>query len=185
MPDDAAPSHEAAASSMESAASLRSCYGSLGNFTHVQSLLDRPGGLPFCSASSNKPLFSQSWTFGGRLVSAVNRKAILVPYVKASGLPILETSDVVHSNSSSQGSSQKNVLQGASFPNGFEALVQEVCDETDVAELKLKVGDFEMHLKRNIEATKIPSLITTPSPMAAVVSTGSPISISGPRLSAD
>jgi biotin carboxyl carrier protein len=46
--------------------------------------------------------------------------------------------------------------QSATFPNGFEALVLEVCDETQIAELKLKVGDFEMQLKRNIGATKAP-----------------------------
>ncbi|MCD7453986.1 hypothetical protein HAX54_023053, partial [Datura stramonium] len=32
------------------------------------------------------------------------------------------------------------------------ALITEVCDNTEVAELKLKVGGFEMHLKRKIEA---------------------------------
>ncbi|XP_042511998.1 biotin carboxyl carrier protein of acetyl-CoA carboxylase [Macadamia integrifolia] len=146
---------------MESAAALRSCYGSLGNFTHVQSLLDRTGGLPFCSTSSNKSSFSQGWTFDGRLISSVNRKATHVPYVTASGSTILATSDVVSSNGTSHGSSQKNVLQGATFPNGFEALVLEVCDKTDVAELKLKVGDFEMHLKRNIEATNTPLPVTS------------------------
>lgn len=54
------------------------------------------------------------------------------------------------------------------FPNGFEALVLEVCDETEIAELQLKVGEFEMHLKRNIGATKAPlSNIspTTPPPI--------------------
>ncbi|KAJ4971669.1 hypothetical protein NE237_004768 [Protea cynaroides] len=146
---------------MESAAALRSCYGSLGNFSPVLSLLDRPGGLPFCSANSNKSSFCQGWTFVGRLVSSVNRKTALIPHVKASGSIL--TSDVVSSNGSSQGPSAKKVLQGATFPNGFEALVLEVCDETDVAELKIKVGDFEMHLKRNIEATKPPPHVTSPS----------------------
>ncbi|OIW02742.1 hypothetical protein TanjilG_29518 [Lupinus angustifolius] len=54
------------------------------------------------------------------------------------------------------------------FPNGFEALVMDVCDETQIAELKVKVGGFEMHLKRNIGATKLPlSNIssTTPPPV--------------------
>ncbi|MCI01628.1 biotin carboxyl carrier protein of acetyl-CoA carboxylase, partial [Trifolium medium] len=52
------------------------------------------------------------------------------------------------------------------------ALVLEVCDETEIAELKLKVGEFEMHLKRNIGAntgaSKVPlSNIspTTPPPI--------------------
>ncbi|WVZ08912.1 hypothetical protein V8G54_022258 [Vigna mungo] len=49
-----------------------------------------------------------------------------------------------------------------------QALVLEVCDETEIAELKVKVGDFEMHIKRNIGATKV-SLSnispTTPPPI--------------------
>ncbi|KAK7276439.1 hypothetical protein RIF29_17578 [Crotalaria pallida] len=63
---------------------------------------------------------------------------------------------------------QKKPLQAATFPNGFEALVLDVCDETQIAELKVKVGEFEMHLKRNIGATKVPlSNIspTTPPPV--------------------
>ncbi|KAF9674558.1 hypothetical protein SADUNF_Sadunf10G0139500 [Salix dunnii] len=52
-------------------------------------------------------------------------------------------------DSNKQGSLEKNSQRNATFPNGFEALILDVCDETEVAELKLKVGDFEMHLKRN------------------------------------
>ncbi|KAJ6322569.1 hypothetical protein OIU77_012415 [Salix suchowensis] len=44
------------------------------------------------------------------------------------------------------------------------ALVLEVCDETEIAELKLKVGDFEMHLKRNVGAAKAPLISSTPPP---------------------
>ncbi|KAF2319197.1 hypothetical protein GH714_013906 [Hevea brasiliensis] len=53
--------------------------------------------------------------------------------------------------------------RSATFPNGFEALVLEVCDETEVAELKLKVGDFEMHLRRNVGATKAPMSNISPT----------------------
>ncbi|PNY12884.1 biotin carboxyl carrier protein of acetyl-CoA carboxylase [Trifolium pratense] len=76
------------------------------------------------------------------------------------------------SDSTPQNSLDKKPLQTATFPNGFEALVLEVCDETEIAELKLKVGEFEMHLKRNIGAntgaSKVPlSNIspTTPPPI--------------------
>ncbi|PQP97691.1 uncharacterized protein Pyn_10687 [Prunus yedoensis var. nudiflora] len=62
-------------------------------------------------------------------------------------------------------SHQERTTQSATFPNGFEALMLEVCDETEVAELKLKVGDFEMHLKRNIGATSAP--VSSISPAAA------------------
>lgn len=71
-------------------------------------------------------------------------------------------------DSSSQDSLEKKPLQSATFPNGLEALVLEVCDETEIAELKVKVGEFEMHLKRNVGATKAPlSNIspTTPPPI--------------------
>ncbi|KAF9676978.1 hypothetical protein SADUNF_Sadunf08G0059600 [Salix dunnii] len=63
-----------------------------------------------------------------------------------------------------QGSLEKNSPRNATFPNGFEALVLEVCDETEIAELKLKVGDFEMHLKRNVGAVKAPLISSTPPP---------------------
>ncbi|KAE8684938.1 Biotin/lipoyl attachment domain-containing protein isoform 2 [Hibiscus syriacus] len=59
-------------------------------------------------------------------------------------------------DSTSQGSLEKKSSKNATFPNGFEALVMEVCDETEIAELKMKIGDFEMHLKRDVGATKVP-----------------------------
>ncbi|MED6156069.1 hypothetical protein PIB30_011269 [Stylosanthes scabra] len=46
--------------------------------------------------------------------------------------------------------------QAATFPKGFEALVTDVCDETQIAELKVKVGEFEMHMKRKIGVVKAP-----------------------------
>ncbi|KAI3860273.1 hypothetical protein MKX03_030954, partial [Papaver bracteatum] len=50
------------------------------------------------------------------------------------------------------------------FPNVANALVLEVCDETDIAELNLKVGGFEMKLRRNIGATKSQPLVSTLTP---------------------
>ncbi|KAJ6726856.1 hypothetical protein OIU79_004896 [Salix purpurea] len=70
------------------------------------------------------------------------------------------SSEIYYGNK--QGSLEKNSLR--TFPNGFEALVLEVCDETEIAELKLKVGDFEMHLKRNVGAAKAPLISSTPPP---------------------
>ncbi|OAY38344.1 biotin carboxyl carrier protein of acetyl-CoA carboxylase [Manihot esculenta] len=61
------------------------------------------------------------------------------------------------------GSLEKSSLRSATFPNGFEALVLEVCDETEVAEVKLKVGDFEMHLRRNVGATIVPMSSISPT----------------------
>ncbi|CAN1744779.1 hypothetical protein LINPERHAP1_LOCUS2233 [Linum perenne] len=51
----------------------------------------------------------------------------------------------------------------ATFPREFEALVLEVCDETEVAELKLKIGDFEMHLKRELGVSQAPSSNISPT----------------------
>ncbi|MQM15544.1 hypothetical protein Taro_048490 [Colocasia esculenta] len=58
------------------------------------------------------------------------------------------------------------------------SLVLDVCDETDVAELKLKVGDFEMHLKRNIGALKSPPHIVSPTTAPPIPS--EPMVESGP-----
>ncbi|URE28395.1 Biotin carboxyl carrier protein of acetyl-CoA [Musa troglodytarum] len=44
---------------------------------------------------------------------------------------------------------QKNSIT-STFPNGCQTLIEEVCDLTDIAELKMKVGDFEMFLKRDV-----------------------------------
>jgi len=41
-------------------------------------------------------------------------------------------------------------------PNAFEvrSLLMKVCDETEIAELRLKVGPFMLHMKRNLEKAK-------------------------------
>ncbi|CAN0909836.1 Biotin carboxyl carrier protein of acetyl-CoA carboxylase [Linum grandiflorum] len=69
----------------------------------------------------------------------------------------------------------------ATFPRDFEALVLEVCDETEVAELKLKVGDFEMHLKRDIGASKasLPNI----SPIVAPPIPSKPMEVEAPAAS--
>ncbi|KAJ7959584.1 biotin carboxyl carrier protein of acetyl-CoA carboxylase [Quillaja saponaria] len=90
------------------------------------------------------------------------RKGMLATCVK--------TSDVKSDDAIPQDSLEKRTLQPATFPNGFEALVLEVCDETEVAELKLKVGDFEMHLKRNIGATVAPMSSISPTSPPAIPS---------------
>ncbi|GLT31527.1 hypothetical protein SLA2020_062580 [Shorea laevis] len=45
-------------------------------------------------------------------------------------------------------------------------LMLEVCDETEIAELKMKIGDIEMHLKWNVEAKKAP--LSSVPPMTAL-----------------
>ncbi|KDP44689.1 hypothetical protein JCGZ_01189 [Jatropha curcas] len=84
--------------------------------------------------------------------SPVKRNVALVSCVKAP-----EAAETVKSDAGgAKGSLENSNLRSATFPNGFEALVLEVCDETEIAELKLKVGDFEMHLRRNVGAITAP-----------------------------
>ncbi|KAF2296322.1 hypothetical protein GH714_037403 [Hevea brasiliensis] len=90
-------------------------------------------------------------TVGRKLISSpVKQNVSLVSCLKA------PEAAATASAAKSDGSLEKSSLRSATFPNGFEALVLEVCDETEIAELKLKVGDFEMHLRRNVGATKAP-----------------------------
>ncbi|KAJ8769465.1 hypothetical protein K2173_002955 [Erythroxylum novogranatense] len=89
------------------------------------------------------------------LSSPMKRNVMLVSCVKTSENTSIAKADV-SSGAAKQGSLEKNTFQRTTFPSGFEALLHEVCDETQIAELKLKVGSFEMHLKRNIGATNAP-----------------------------
>ncbi|KAH8501328.1 hypothetical protein Peur_043029 [Populus x canadensis] len=103
----------------------------------------------------------QGLTVGRKLISYPSKRNLrLVSCVKTSEAPAIAKSD----DGNKQGSLEKDSLRNATFPNGFEALVLEVCDETEIAELKLKVGDFEMHLKRNVGAAKAPLISSTPLP---------------------
>lgn len=132
----------------------------------MQSLLEKPGVVPIYNASWPIPSkwCTQGLTVGGKLVfSPTKRKGAIVSSVKIS--EVTESSNNVISDSTTQGplekktqgTLEKKTPRTATFPNGFEALLLEVCDETEIAELKLKVGDFEMHLKRNIGgATQVP-----------------------------
>ncbi|OVA07828.1 Biotin/lipoyl attachment [Macleaya cordata] len=143
---------------MESASAIRSFHCAIGTVANVNSLMEKPTVIPMCKAGFNSP------TVGGRLIlSPMARKGMFLKCVKASESTVAATSDV-SSDSGSQENSEKKNLRSATFPNGFEALVLEVCDETDVAELKLKIGDFEMNLRRNIGVTKNQPLVSTLTP---------------------
>ncbi|XP_028093572.1 uncharacterized protein LOC114293660 isoform X1 [Camellia sinensis] len=150
---------------MESAAVLRSFHCSVGTVSHVRSILERP--CMVAMHNSTWPNLSKShiqgFTFGGKLVSyPIKQEGMVVSCVKTSEVTLAAKSDVPL-DSRKQGLLEKNCLGSAIFPNGFEALVLEVCDETQVAELKLKVGDFEMHLKRNIAPTVVPMPVVSPA----------------------
>ncbi|XP_041000690.1 biotin carboxyl carrier protein of acetyl-CoA carboxylase-like [Juglans microcarpa x Juglans regia] len=140
---------------MESSAVLRSFHCSVGTTSQVRSLLERPSPVPIYNASWPIPSksCSQGLTVSGKLVfSSTKQKGMVVLSAKTS--EAMETSKF--DDSVVKGSLEEKAPFSATFPNELEALVLEVCDETEVAELKLKVGDFEMHLKRNIGATKAP-----------------------------
>ncbi|XP_044461531.1 biotin carboxyl carrier protein of acetyl-CoA carboxylase-like isoform X3 [Mangifera indica] len=132
---------------MESSAILRSFNYSIGTVSKVRSLLERPAMVS---------IQNSCWHFSSKshklAASAVKRYKTVVLSAKTSEATGAATSDtyllVTH----------------------HQALVLEVCEKTEIAELKLKVGYFEMHLKRNVGATKAPlsSLPpTTPPPIPA------------------
>ncbi|KAD4586010.1 hypothetical protein E3N88_23611 [Mikania micrantha] len=120
---------------MESAAVSRSFHYSMGAVSPLRSASDRLGVVSMHNAS-----------FGCDLISSHKKQAgALVACVKSSDVAVVEKSN---------GSVEKIPSAGATFPNGFEELVLGVCDETQIAELKMKAR-FEMHLKRNIKSEAI------------------------------
>lgn len=124
----------------------------------------KPGVIPVpsYSAPSNK-LYIQGFTLHG-IAPSRTRNAAIVSCVKTSEATGMAKSSEGHS----QDSKDKTTLPRATFPSGFEELLLEVCDETEIAELKLKIGDFEMQVKRNLGATKAFTSIqspTTPPPI--------------------
>ncbi|KAJ4833044.1 hypothetical protein Tsubulata_041089 [Turnera subulata] len=96
-------------------------------------------------------MFSQGFTVGMKQFPApFKRNAMVVSCVKSpEAAAAANKSDDAKTEIKLE---KKNSKRPATFPNGFEALILEICDETEVAELKMKVGDFEMHLKRNLDA---------------------------------
>ncbi|TKY47591.1 Biotin carboxyl carrier protein of acetyl-CoA carboxylase [Spatholobus suberectus] len=138
--------------------------------SHMRSSLEKQVVVPIHNVrwNSKSGPFIRHLAYGQKHINSHTKgKNTLVSFAKTAEAINTSKSDA-SSNSTPQDSLEKKPLQNATFPNGFEALVLEVCDETEIAELKVKVGDFEMHIKRNIGATKAPlSNIspTTPPPI--------------------
>ncbi|XP_052186534.1 uncharacterized protein LOC127797566 isoform X2 [Diospyros lotus] len=135
---------------MESAAVLRPFNCSVGAVSYVRSIIERPSMVAVHNASWTT--LSKSHTkhssVEGKLVSYPRKwTGTVVSCAKTS-----ETAGAAESD----GLLEKNSPRSATFPKGFEELVMNVCDKTQIAELKLKVGDFELHLMRNIGATTAP-----------------------------
>ncbi|WJX32502.1 hypothetical protein P8452_20818 [Trifolium repens] len=138
---------------MDSTAAIRSFHYPIGTISHVRSSIEKAAVVPCQKVrwNSNNGLL-QHLTNGEKHIHSHTRgKKTLVSCAKTIEAVNTTKSDA-SSDSAPQNSLDKKPLQTATFPNGFEALVLEVCDETEIAELKLKVGEFEMHLKRNIGA---------------------------------
>ncbi|KAG6393595.1 hypothetical protein SASPL_147839 [Salvia splendens] len=151
---------------MESAAALRSFDYAVGTNSHIKSVLQRPGIAAYCDLSKLP-------AYGGKNLSSRKRHAaLLVSCAKTSEATISAKGDpngAVLSDKKSNGAVEKKTPITATFPTGFEVvanfllllffctLLTEVCDETKIAELKVKLGAFEIHMKRNIDGPPIPA----------------------------
>ncbi|XP_057475925.1 uncharacterized protein LOC130763917 [Actinidia eriantha] len=138
---------------MDSAAVLRSCIYSASAVSHVRSVLERP--CMFAAHNAMSRSHTQGLAFSEKLVSNPPTTQIVKDELSA---------------------------KSSILPNGLEALVMEVCDETEVTELKLKVGDFEMHLKRNVGVTESPMPVASPPPPPPPPLESSPTSSTPPTL---
>ncbi|XP_008789922.1 biotin carboxyl carrier protein of acetyl-CoA carboxylase isoform X2 [Phoenix dactylifera] len=134
---------------MEAAAVLRSFRGGVRTKQPSESFLEKPA-VAHVSNVSNVALKTP---FSGGFMVAQGWNRTFLPYLKASKTNSVLTSE----DRSSQEPLEKISVQNSTFPIGFEALILEVCDETNIAEFKIKIGDFEMHLKRDIESPRAPS----------------------------
>ncbi|KAL1191470.1 Biotin carboxyl carrier protein of acetyl-CoA carboxylase 2 [Cardamine amara subsp. amara] len=135
---------------MASYAALGSLHQTLGPQSEVHSLSGN------WSASGNSCV--PRWRFSRNINYTLTLRA------KAS-----KTSTTTKSDDSSDASlsNGKKTVRRTTFPKELEALVLEMCDETEVAVLQLKVGDFEMNLKRKVGETTNPIPVADISPTIA------------------
>ncbi|KAL0303918.1 UNVERIFIED_CONTAM: hypothetical protein Sradi_6259900 [Sesamum radiatum] len=140
---------------MESAAVLRSSSYVVSTSSHLKSVLERPGMITTNNSAFCNP--SRLPVYGGKITSSTSRhSALLVSCVKTS-----ETTVTAKSKGNSNGaflsdSQQHGLSENKSSPSATlpRALLSEVCDETEIAELKFKIGAFEFHMKRKIDGPK-------------------------------
>ncbi|GLJ37116.1 hypothetical protein SUGI_0752580 [Cryptomeria japonica] len=150
---------------------------SLGTRIHVQALCDKGDARQMHYGFSHRSLprldsGKYSRNNCGTLSTSGRMKFSSPSDVKSSHATLAIASDKVTSESDSQGEVENGFHNNALFPDGFESLIMEVCDETDVAEIKLKAGNFEMHMRRNIEKRNGPS----PSVAAPIISQATVVS---------
>lgn len=133
---------------------IRSFTGTLWTTQHGPTLLEKSSVAPISKTALQSASFSQVSTVGRSLLSLTpKRRGLNLQLTKASETASVLASEV-SSNKSDRGPSEKKNNHKSTFPKGLEALVLEVCDETEIVELKLKVGDFELHMKRDIGTPK-------------------------------
>ncbi|KAK3229791.1 hypothetical protein Dsin_001672 [Dipteronia sinensis] len=144
---------------MESSTVLRSFHYSVGSVSQVGSMIERPGVVSV--HNSRWAASSKSY----KLISSPAKRYLkVVSSAKTSEAAVTAKAE----ESTTPSSLEKKTPRSATFPSGFEALVLEVCDETEIAELKLKIGEFEMHVKRNVGVMTAPLANispTTPPPI--------------------
>ncbi|XP_026660535.1 biotin carboxyl carrier protein of acetyl-CoA carboxylase isoform X4 [Phoenix dactylifera] len=116
---------------MEAAAVLRSFRGGVRTKQPSESFLEKPA-VAHVSNVSNVALKTP---FSGGFMVAQGWNRTFLPYLKASKTNSVLTSE----DRSSQEPLEKISVQNSTFPIGFE------------------IGDFEMHLKRDIESPRAPS----------------------------
>nr|CAD1833308.1 unnamed protein product [Ananas comosus var. bracteatus] len=161
---------------METTALLRSFHGAMWTTQYSESFPEKPVLARMPNAASKRHAFSQPSMF------VVGRKGSFLPHLKASETASALTSNAVTLEKSSEKPSDKQSVPKSTFPSGFEALLLEVCEETSVAELKLKIGTFEMHLKRDVGTPKAsaPASIPIVSPTTAPPIPSEPMNESAP-----
>ncbi|CAN4102334.1 unnamed protein product [Withania somnifera] len=154
-----------------------------------------PGVIPTNSISFSKstkfPL--KDYSNGARFVSSpIKHGRLILSCAKISESTVTARSGGVVLADSHQKvpvPTKSSPLPTTTFPKGFEALITEVCDDTEVAELKLKVGYFELHLKRNIEGPVMPApVVSAPPPSASkpsILSTATALAASPGKSSSE
>ncbi|KAL3650320.1 hypothetical protein CASFOL_006723 [Castilleja foliolosa] len=145
---------------MESAAVLHSINYAVSISSRLNTVFEKPGMLTKNNAAFSS--YSKLPVYGGNVISFKSRRdSLFVSCAKTSDTTLIAKSNGNPNGAvlseSQPGIQDEKAKTNATFPNGFEALLTEVCEETKIAELKLKIGAFEMHMKRNIDGPAIPA----------------------------
>ncbi|XP_010534633.1 PREDICTED: uncharacterized protein LOC104810130 [Tarenaya hassleriana] len=158
---------------MESSAALGSLHQTIGSLANSQTMVEN---------STKVHLHCGNWPVSGNSLVPHRRFNGKRNFTLALSVQASKTSTTTETGDSSDASASKvkKTIGRLTFPNELEALVHEVCDDTEVAELKLKVGDFEMHLKRKIGEITAPAPLTDISPTVAPPIPSEPMNESAP-----